>query len=156
MASNNIDDEKPNLRPTKRVTATGKSIFLHHNPNQRSNKSYVHVTLENSTFDNQQPHVEYSLNKQQRWKIVNDFDDQSSLSSEDDFNTQSDSEQGRKKKISKRINSRTTKQNHKNDDADNEDDDDKTRGITTYVTTVPSSRKKQLSSIRKTHGAKSN
>jgi hypothetical protein len=90
MASNNIDDEKPNLRPTKRVTATGKSIFLHHNPNQRSNKSYVHVTLENSTFDNQQPHVEYSLNKQQRWKIVNDFDDQSSLSSEDDFNTQSE------------------------------------------------------------------
>ena len=75
MASNNINDEKPNLRPTKRLTASGKSIFLHHNPNQPSVQLIVcacQIRIIHRSDTQQQPHVEYSLNKQQRWKILND------------------------------------------------------------------------------------
>ncbi|CAF3835110.1 unnamed protein product [Rotaria sordida] len=116
MASNdnnnnsNTNDEKPNLRPTKRVAAGGKSIFLHHNPNQPSNKSYIHAiwknTNENSSnkqdpFGIQQSDIEYSLNKKQRWEILNDFrrhiTNQSSSSSDDELDIQSDSEQQNQK-----------------------------------------------------------
>jgi hypothetical protein len=112
------DDEKPNLRPNKRITANGKSLFLHHNPNQPSNKSYIHATW-NKTHENcldkqdpfgiEQPHVEYSLNKQQRWEILNDFRrdivNQSSSSSDNDLNIQSDSSQSvQKKKTSRQRN----------------------------------------------------
>jgi hypothetical protein len=115
MASNDNNDEKPNLRPTKRVDAGGKSIFLHHNPNQPSNKSYIHAVWNNPNekqdpFGIEQPHVEYSLNKQQRWEVLNDFRrriaDQSSSSSDDELDVQSDSEQKKtnlqKKKKSRR------------------------------------------------------
>jgi hypothetical protein len=114
MASNYINDEKPNLRPTKRIAASGKSLYLHHNPNQLSNKSYIHATWNDTNeeksefpsdkkdpFGIQQPNVAYSLNKQQRWEILNDFRqhiaNESSLSSDNDRHTQSDSEQPRKK-----------------------------------------------------------
>ena len=127
MASNDTNDEKPNLRPTKRVTAGGKSIFLHHNPNQPSNKSYIHATWKdaddkkNATSSNTQdpfgierPHVEYSLNKQQRWEVLNDFrrhmtNQSSTSSSGDELDVQSDSQQQqqnrlrKKKKSSRRV-----------------------------------------------------
>ncbi|CAF4531689.1 unnamed protein product, partial [Rotaria magnacalcarata] len=115
MASNSVDDEKPNLRPTKYNAATGKTLFLHHNPNQPSNKSYIIATWENrdqqqnefandkpDPFGIEQPNVEYSLNKRQRWKVLKDFRRQipnlSSSSSDDDLGTQSDPEQRQKNK----------------------------------------------------------
>jgi hypothetical protein len=115
MASNDNYEEKPNLRPTKRQTAGGKTIFLHHNPNQPSNKSYIHAIWNNTNDENslskqdpfgiEQPHVEYSLNKQQRWEVLNNFrqhiTNQSSSSSDDEFGTQSDSEQQQQKKKKK-------------------------------------------------------
>ncbi|CAF1031505.1 unnamed protein product [Rotaria sordida] len=115
MASNSIDDEKPNLRPTKYNNASGKSLYLHHNPNQSSTKSYIHAIWKNideqlnesfydkqDLFGIQQPHIEYSLNKQQRWNILNDIHEyianQSNSSSDNEFNTQFDLKQRRKKK----------------------------------------------------------
>ena len=75
------DGEKPNLRPTKHITANGKTLFLHHNPNQPSNKSYIHSTSENpdrqDPFGIEQPYIEYSLNKQKRWKILSSSDTES-------------------------------------------------------------------------------
>ena len=117
MASNDNFGDKPNLRPTKHVDAGGKTIFLHHNPNHPSNKSYIHAiwnnTSDQSTKDDpfgiEQPHVEYSLNKQQRWEILSSFRgqlaDQSSSSTDNELDVQSDSEQQqqqRKKKIQRR------------------------------------------------------
>jgi hypothetical protein len=111
MASNDNYEEKPNLRPTKRQTAGGKTIFLHHNPNHPSNKSYIHaVWSENSSskqdpFGIEQPHVEYSLNKQQRWDVLNNFrqhiTNQSNSSSDDELDTKSDSEQQQQQKKKK-------------------------------------------------------
>jgi hypothetical protein len=164
MASNNVDDEKPNLRPTKRITASGKTIFFHSNFHQPPNTSYVHARLEKNDqsdlFDTQQPHVIYSLNKKQRWERFNDFheqiDDQSSLSSDEDSDTQSDSEQRRKKNKPHRTKPQKTTQKREDNDADVEDND-KTKEITTYVTEVPSSQHKQFYSIRKYHrGSASN
>jgi len=120
MASNDNNDEKPNLRPTKRINAGGKSIFLHHNPNQPSSKSYIHATWTNTNdkqdpFGIEQPNVEYSLNKQQRWEVLNDFRrhiaNQSSSSSDDERDVQSDSEQSKKKKTRRRkdLNAHQTK-----------------------------------------------
>jgi hypothetical protein len=115
MASNDNNDEKPNLRPTKRLTAGSKSVFLHYNPNQPSNKSYIHAIWENTDEDSsnkqdpfgiEQPHVEYSLNKQQRWEVLNDFrrrmTNQSSSSSDDELDVQSDSEQQQKSHLKKK------------------------------------------------------
>jgi hypothetical protein len=115
MASNDNNDEKPNLRPTKRLTAGSKSVFLHYNPNQPSNKSYIHATWRNTDEDSsnkqdpfgiEQPHVEYSLNKQQRWEVLNDFrrrmTNQSSSSSDDELDVQSDSEQQQKTRLKKK------------------------------------------------------
>ncbi|CAF3473174.1 unnamed protein product [Rotaria socialis] len=109
MASNDNNDEKPNLRPTKRITAGGKSVFLHHNPRQPSNKSYIHAVWKNDNeksadqkdpFGIDQPQVEYSLNKKQRWEILHDFHRnlpyQSSSSSDDELDVRSDSEQNGK------------------------------------------------------------
>jgi hypothetical protein len=112
MASNDNYEEKPNLRPTKRLDAGGKTIFLHHNPNQPSNKSYIHAIWNNTNEENSsnkkdpfgidQPHVEYSLNKQQRWEVLSNFrqhmTNQSSSSSDDELDIQSDSEQQQQKK----------------------------------------------------------
>ena len=112
MASNNNYDEKPNLRPTKRTSASGKSIFLHHNPNQSSDKSYIHAIWKNNNNNSaesstnkqdplgiEQPHVEYSLNKKRRWEILSDFRRDltydSSTSSDNELDVQSDSEQQR-------------------------------------------------------------
>ncbi|CAF1573609.1 unnamed protein product, partial [Adineta steineri] len=126
MASNENNDEKPNLRPTKRIAASGKSIFLHHTPEHPSNKSYIQAvwnnknekTHENLTdkpdpfFGIEQPRVEYSLNKQQRWNILNDFrrhltNNQSDSSSDDELDVQSDSEQQQKNRLkTKKKNSR--------------------------------------------------
>ena len=119
MASNDNNDEKPNLRPTKRVAAGGKSVFLHHNPNQPSYKSYIHATWEDTNtksdrnssdkqdpFGIEQPQIEYSLNKRQRWEILHDFRrhiaNQSSSSSDDEHDIQSDSEQQGKSYLQKK------------------------------------------------------
>lgn len=124
MASNDTNEEKPNLRPTKRISAGGKSIFLHHNPNHPSNKSYIHaiwndanvkpnenVTKRQDPFGISQPDIEYSLNKKHRWDILNDFREnianQWSSSSDDELDVQSDSEQRKrvcrnKKKLHRR------------------------------------------------------
>jgi len=126
MASNDNYEEKPNLRPTKRQTAGGKTIFLHHNPNQPSTKSYIHATLKNPNDENsslkqnpfgiEQPHIEYSLNKQQRWEILNDFrrhiTNQSSSSSDDELGTQSDTEQQQQQKKKKKLRHRRRDLNH--------------------------------------------
>lgn len=120
MASNSADEdnsfeEKPNLRPTKHVDAGGKTIYLHHNPNQPSTKSYIHAVweetdeqrtrTENDPFGIQQPHVEYSLNKHQRWEGLNSFRrriaNQSSSSSDDELETLSDGEQKQQQKKKK-------------------------------------------------------
>ena len=111
MASNDdyTLEEKPNLRPTKHQDAGGKTIFLHHNPNQPHNKSYIRAVWntdddqpgKENPFGIERPHVEYSLNKQQRWETLNHFRQElagESSSSGDDINTQSDSEQSKKKK----------------------------------------------------------
>ncbi|CAF2916168.1 unnamed protein product [Rotaria sp. Silwood2] len=128
MASNDSNDEKPNLRPTKRVAAGGKSVFLHHNPNQPSNKSYIHAIWENTNektkknisekqdpFGIQQPNIEYSLNKKQRWEVLNDFrqhiTNQSSSSSDDELDVQSDSEQCPKNPIQKKKKTRRRNRN---------------------------------------------
>lgn len=125
MASNDNYDDKPNLRPTKRQSAGGKTIFLHHNPNQPSNKSYIHAVWGDSSNKNsssqqdpfgiERPHVEYSLNKQQRWEVLTNFrehiNNYSSSSSDDELGTQSDTEQ-KKKKLRRRrkdLNSHQTK-----------------------------------------------
>lgn len=110
MASNDEYDleEKPNLRPTKHQDAGGKTIFLHHNPNQPHNKSYIRAVWDGNTdepgkenpFGIERPHVEYSLNKQQRWEALDHFRQHlagENSSSDDDINTQSDSEQSKKK-----------------------------------------------------------
>lgn len=117
MASNNEYDnyeEKPNLRPTKHQDAGGKTIFLHHNPNQPHNKSYIRAVWNESNdastkenpFGIEQPHVEYSLNKQERWETLNSFRrqlaGQTSSSSDEEINTQSDSEQSKTKKLRRR------------------------------------------------------
>jgi sulfite reductase alpha subunit-like flavoprotein len=171
MASNNTDDEKPNLRPIKHITANGKSLFLHYNPNHPSNKSYIYATQNNpdkqDPFGIQEPHIEYSLNKQKRWKILNNLHrniaDQSDSSSDNDFDTQSDSEQRRnihrttKYRLYKfhnikqkanciEITSNTGQQRLQNDE-DNAD--------VIYFAVVPPSREKELVNIRKHHGAKS-
>ena len=116
MASNNSFDyeEKPNLRPTKHQDAGGKSIFLHHNPNHPHTKSYIRAvwtdnndpSVKENPFGIEQPHLEYSLNKQQRWETLNSFRrelaGQTSSSSDDEINTQSDSEQSKTKKLRSR------------------------------------------------------
>lgn len=109
MASNDSFEEKPNLRPTKRQSAGGKTIFLHHNPNQPSNKSYItaewnDLPSQEDPFGIEKPYVKYSLNKQQRWEVLDDFrkhiaNQSSSSDDEDELGTQSDSEQKRKKKV---------------------------------------------------------
>ncbi|CAF3068746.1 unnamed protein product [Rotaria sp. Silwood2] len=128
MASNSLDDEKPNLRPTKYNSASGKSLYLHYNPNQSSMKSYIHATWKNidkdlnefsydeqDLFGIEQPNIEYSLNKQQRWKILNEIRqriaNQSNSSSDSELNIQSDSEQRSKKKKTRRqhLNTHQTK-----------------------------------------------
>ncbi|CAF4746553.1 unnamed protein product [Rotaria sp. Silwood1] len=128
MAFNSLDDEKPNLRPTKYNSARGKSLYLHHNPNKPSTKSYIHATWKNIdkklnefSFDKQdlfgieQPHIEYSLNKQQRWDILNDVRQQiankSNSSSDNELDIHSNSEQRRKKKKTRRqyLNAHETK-----------------------------------------------
>jgi hypothetical protein len=119
MASNDDTDEKPNLRPTKYVAAGGKTIFLHHNPNQPSNKSYIHATWRNvdenasnkaDPFGIEQPSVQYSLNKQQRWEVLDDFRrrlaNRGSSSSDDELDVQSDSEQPRRIHVQRKKNSR--------------------------------------------------
>lgn len=87
MASKDFSDEKPNLRPTKRLGASGKTIFLHHNPATPTNESYIHATWRQTTsgendqnalervdpFGIENPQLEYSLNKKQRWELLNDF-----------------------------------------------------------------------------------
>ena len=108
MASNDNPDEKPNLRPTKRLTAGGKTVFLHHNPRQPSSRSYIHANWR-ETKDSparedpmgiDEPHVEYSLNKRQRWELLHSFRqhiaNDSDSSSDDDRTTQSDDEQRRR------------------------------------------------------------
>lgn len=109
MASNEDHDEKPNLRPTKRLAAGGKTIFLHHNPNHPSTKSYIQATFRktdgNSSeqpnpFGIEQSGVEYSLNKQQRWEVLNDYRQRLTnaiSSSDDELDIQSDSERSQKK-----------------------------------------------------------
>ena len=211
MASNDNNDEKPNLRPTKRVAAGGKSIFLHHNPNQPSNKSYIHAIWNNPNekqdpFGIEQPNIEYSLNKQQRWEVLNDFrrriTNQSSSSSDDEFDVQSDSEQQetklQKKKKSRRrrdldahqtkyrlyelhntdkqancvsITSNTGQQRtqipkktymqgplttlRSRQRGENEvNPEGQSAADVTYYAVVPPPKEKQLSNIRKQHGAK--
>lgn len=116
MASNNDFEEKPNLRPTKHVDAGGKTIYLHHNPNHPSSKSYIHAVwqdadqirnrTEDDPFGIQQPHIKYSLNKQRRWQNLNSFrqyiGNQSSSSSDDERETLSDGEQKPEKKSVRR------------------------------------------------------
>jgi len=208
MASNDNYEEKPNLRPTKRQTAGGKTIFLHHNPNHPSNKSYIHaIWNENSSskpdpFGIEQPHVEYSLNKQQRWEVLNNFrqhiTNQSSSSSDDELDIQSDSEQQQKKKKIRRrkrdLNTNHTKyrlyefhnvnqqadcvgitsntgqkriqipkktymqgpshRSHEENQVDNAGNRGNDTANVSYYAVVPPPKEKQLSNIRKQHGAK--
>ena len=123
MASKDSGDEKPNLRPIKRTTAGGKTIFLHHNPNHPSDKSYIRATWTDANapqredpFGISEPGVEYSLNKRQRWEILHGFrrrianeTDSSSEDDDDDRGIQSDSEQPRKTSARKKKDARQTK-----------------------------------------------
>ncbi|CAF0868061.1 unnamed protein product [Adineta ricciae] len=111
MASNQYQNEKPNLRPTKRVNAGGKTIFLHHNPHNPSTKSYIRATYRNAPENSSDPFgiergdVEYSLNKRQRWEVLNDFRRHlanEASSSNDELDVQSDSEQPQRKNKSRR------------------------------------------------------
>lgn len=207
MASNDNYEEKPNLRPTKRQEAGGKTIFLHHNPNQPSNKSYIHAIWNNSNEKNasakedpfgiEQPQVEYSLNKQHRWELLSSFRrqlaNQSSSSSDDERDVQSDSEQQQiqtKKKIRHRrrdLNTHQTKyrlyeshniqqqanyvsittntgsqrtqvprKSYMQGPTSRNQDENRQRDTTdvTYYAVVPPPKDKQLSNIRKQHGAK--
>lgn len=80
MATNQSFDEKPNSRPTKRVTANGKTLFLHHNLNQTSTKSYIRAEWHNLSkhkslsdedlFGIDGMHIAYSLNKRRRWNLL--------------------------------------------------------------------------------------
>jgi hypothetical protein len=184
MASNYSNDEKPNLRPTKHVTANGKSLFLHHNPNHPSNKSYIHATQKNTDekdqFGIEEPHIEYSLNKQKRWKILNNFHhDITDSSSDNDFDTQSDSEQRTKYRLYQFHNIKrkdncvgitsnigqqrlrtprktymhgsinTIKKSEQNHDGEDNAD-------VIYFAVVPPPREKNLVNIRKHHETKSN
>ncbi|CAF0935271.1 unnamed protein product [Adineta steineri] len=181
MASNYTDDEKPNLRPIRRSNANGKSLYLHYNPNQLSNKSYIQATWNNTIekqdpFGIEQPNVTYSLNKNQRWQLLNDirqYITNQSSSSDDELNTQSDSEQKRKTKKSQQktfnqhqvkyrlyeyhntphnnnnVRITTNSRKRENNDADVEDNN------VTYVTVVPPSQEKCLPNIRKKYGSKS-
>lgn len=108
MASNENLDEKPNLRPTKRVTAGGKTVFLHHNPRQPPNKSYIRAAWRDAETPSDrvdplgidEPNVEYSLNKRHRWELLHDFREhianESDSSSDEDRATRSDDEQKRR------------------------------------------------------------
>ena len=121
MASKDSGDEKPNLRPTKRTTAGGKTIFLHHNPNHPSDKSYIRATwTDTNASEKEDPFgigesgVEYSLNKRQRWEILHGFrqriaNETDSSSDDDDRGIQSDSEQQRKTPARKKQSARQTK-----------------------------------------------
>lgn len=120
MASNDDNSsEKPNLRPTKRIGAGGKSIFLHHNPKNPSNKSYIHAKWENvdekspiehDPFGIEQPNIEYSLNKRQRWELLHDFRKkipyEASSSSDDDAGVRSDCERHSKSRVQKKTHRR--------------------------------------------------
>lgn len=108
-----MDEEKPNLRPTKRASAHGKSLYLHYNPNRLDNQSSIYAIGTDaepqpsaSAFDEhdpfciQQPKLHYSLNKQQRWELLDDFRDylnrrSSSSSLDSEMQTHSDPEQER-------------------------------------------------------------
>lgn len=121
MASKDSGDEKPNLRPTKRTTAGGKTIFLHHNPNHPSDKSYIRATWTDANasekedpFGIGEAGVEYSLNKRQRWEILNGFrqriaNESDSSSADDERGIQSDSEQRRRTPARKKKSVRQTK-----------------------------------------------
>ncbi|UJR30888.1 hypothetical protein I4U23_018398 [Adineta vaga] len=114
-----MDNEKPNLRPTKRSNAHGKSLYLHYNPNQPENDSYIYEIKNNiefqqkeplsekrNPFSTHQPNLIYSLNKHQRWELLNDLRqsiaNQSSSSSDNDSSTQSSCQRQRKTKKSVR------------------------------------------------------
>ncbi|CAF1582985.1 unnamed protein product [Adineta ricciae] len=154
-----MDDEKPNLRPTKRNSANGKSLYLHYNPNQPKTTSYIQAT---SSDAKQKVNVTYSLDKHQRWELLDDLlqasGKVSSSSSDDDLSesdlTNSERRKKKKKSVKKHSNehqdgevkskSKDSKTNYGNNDADD----------ITYVAVVPSPRDKVLASIRRHPGYK--
>ena len=105
MASSNMDDEKPNLRPTRYVDANGKSLTQRDYWVQPLGESLIYArwndvsnNTKNASFDRpgiygiDEPFVPRSLNKQQRWKLFDDArrdladaSDSSSSSSEDEL-----------------------------------------------------------------------
>jgi len=109
MASKDFNDEKPNLRPTKRLGTSGKTIFLHHNPATPTNKSYIHATWRQTTSGKndqsalervdplgiENPQLEYSLNKKQRWELLNDFRQQMVGEKSSSSSSDSDDDEGR-------------------------------------------------------------
>lgn len=99
MASSNIDDEKPNLRPTRYVDADGKSLTQRDRWVQPLGEALIYArwndvsnNTKNASFDRpglygiEEPFVPRSLNKQQRWKLFDDArrDLADSSSSEDE------------------------------------------------------------------------
>ena len=115
MVLNGIENEKSNLRPNKYNAAHGKSLFLHYNPNQPSTKSYIYAIWEDTgeqhnklfydkpdLFGIQHAGVKYSLNRQQRWEVLNDFrqqiTNQSDSSSEMVLGEYANRQQQRRKK----------------------------------------------------------
>ena len=86
MASNNIDDEKPNLRPTKFVDANGKSLGTCYCLNQSWGGASIQAAWNKpinrrrsllfdkpGLFGIKQPFVAYSLHKQKRWELLDDI-----------------------------------------------------------------------------------
>ena len=157
-----MDEEKPNLRPTKRNDANGKSLYLHYNPNQPNITSYVRATL---TDPKQGVSVIYSLDKHQRWELLDDSLQASgkisSSSSDNDLSesdlTNSERRKKKKKSVQKRSDehqsveikpkSKNLKTNYGNNDADDN---------VTYVAVIASPRDKALATVRRHPGYKSN
>ena len=157
MASNDTENEKPNLRPVKHTSVNGRSIFLHHNPHQPLNKSYIQATEQatdqDALFGIQEPNVPYSLNKQNRWKILEDIQEpQTKFFSDGDFDTSSSSDSDQSFSNNFRLHQRhsvknganyITITNRKQQSVSQTDNNN-----TTYIAVVPSSHDRQITKIR--------
>lgn len=197
MLSNNniIDDEKPNPRPKKYFDANGKSLGTCHCLRSEWNGSSMYASWNDSNnnremkpldrpglFGIEQPLVAYSLHKQKRWKLFDDFRpilaDSSDSSSDDESKAKLDSSQDKQEsyhvKVINRPSDRIRKPSNKplsftvipqttkskrsseEDYAIIQDTDLQTETIEPNITYTAdiSSRRKQIPSVRRNHETK--
>jgi hypothetical protein len=199
MLSNNniIDDEKPNPRPKKYSDANGKSLGTCYCLRSEWNGSSIYASWNDPNnnrnrksldrpglFGIEQPLVAYSLHKQKRWKLFDDFRqilaDLSDSSSDDELKAKLDPSQDKQdtyhvkiinrqsdrlrkpsnKPLSFTVIPKTTKSERSSDEdyAVIQDTNLQTGTIEPNITYTAdiSSRRKQIRSVRTNHKTKGN